>query len=64
MVVPTDEDLEEGVGHEHEGVGSESGEFRDPLVEGEGKPLAGAVDGGFGDDGEGLKVGFEHVIVL
>ena len=36
VVVPADEDLEVGVGHEHERIRCESGEFRKPFVNCEG----------------------------
>ena len=48
VVVPADEDLEVGCGHEHERIGGESWKFRKPLIYGEGQPLAGAENGGPG----------------
>ena len=44
VAVPGDEDMEIAHGVEHEGVGGEPAEFGEALIDGEGDPLAGAVE--------------------
>ena len=61
VIVPADVHLKEGVGHEHERIGSKSGKLGQPLIERERQPLAGTVDRWFSSDGNSFKVGLKHL---